>query len=96
MKNIPFSIFAQEVVSAFTKSPELQAWKLCDLTIRPLYVDPPWSNIALMRAIASVIPTIYSFYGLGYINVMQTRKNHLNQNNGSLDSYVFGSIGEDL
>ncbi|KAH8822368.1 hypothetical protein DL96DRAFT_1620837 [Flagelloscypha sp. PMI_526] len=61
--HIPYSIFAKEVVSECGMDPELQAWKLCDITIRELGYDmrAPESNAILMTAIASVVTTIYSF-----------------------------------
>ncbi|KAH8822380.1 hypothetical protein DL96DRAFT_1620864 [Flagelloscypha sp. PMI_526] len=59
----PYSLLVNDVVSASTQFPELLNWRLRDITIKDSY--PGSLNTELMRAIASVVTTIYSFRGRG-------------------------------
>ncbi|KAH8822393.1 hypothetical protein DL96DRAFT_1620881 [Flagelloscypha sp. PMI_526] len=65
IKTPPFSDLANEVRSVGPQSLELRAWKLLDLTIRQRILDSS-SNMELIDSIASFVPSIYSFYGLGH------------------------------
>ncbi|KAH8822422.1 hypothetical protein DL96DRAFT_1620930, partial [Flagelloscypha sp. PMI_526] len=96
---IPHSVFAQEVLSLGIQSLELRTWKLLDLTIRPQFnsAQMPELNIELMRAISSVVPSIYSFYALGHMRFDPTDERRLfNVENRPKDGYMSNWSGEDL
>ncbi|KAH8822423.1 hypothetical protein DL96DRAFT_1620932 [Flagelloscypha sp. PMI_526] len=98
-RTIPYSIFADEVLSLGPQSLELRAWKLLDLTIRPQFksIQTPELSIQLMRAISSVVPSIYSFYGLGHMRFEPMDEHPLPiTENAPKDGYIFDWIGEDL